>query len=191
MKKRTSTWLLVAGIALILVSLCVVLVIQFQMQVADTDCHAILQKMESLLPERTPGLPGVRSQASMPALEIDGTDYVALLEIPAWEVALPIAARWDDRPSDYIPARFGGSVYGETLALGGTQFDFCGQIDLDTPVFVTDMTGARFAYQVAWVDRSSEAPSKWLMDTQWDLTLFYHDLYAGEYIAVRCEFANT
>ena len=56
-------------------------------------------------------------------------------------------------------------------------------------VIVTDMTGVQFAYTVTGVDRAKHAETQWLTEEGCDLTLFCHDIYAMEYIAVRCVFA--
>ena len=193
MRAKKANWLLILGAALIFISLCIVLFFCLQMHTAQESATEVLQKIEAVLPERTPA-DSLLSGGMMPVLQIDGTDYVALLEIPAWDVALPIADNWETRASDYTPARFAGSIYGETLTLGGADaaghFAFCDQIELGTPVWVTDMTGAQFAYTVARVDRATEANAAWLTDTHWNLTLFCRDTYSMDYIAVRCLFSH-
>jgi hypothetical protein len=93
--------------------------------------------------------------------EIDGVDYVALLEIPQLEIALPVAAGWDGENLSDAPRRFSGSSYDHSLVIGGAdhagQFAFCDQIGHDTRVTVTDMTGARFSYEVVRIDRRAHA----------------------------------
>lgn len=126
----------------------------------------------------------------MPILQIDGVDYAALLEIPAFDIRLPIANNWNSQKLSDPPARFSGSVNQEPLVIGGAdeayQFGFCDKIENGTPITITDMTGAQFSYTVSQIDRSNSAQAQWLMKTDWDLTLFCRDKLTLEYIAVRC-----
>lgn len=141
------------------------------------------------LTERSEGYPDMVHDMSMPVLEIGGTDYAGLLEIPAFDTALPISNTWSDRIFG-APRRFTGSVYGDTLVIGGMDypglFDFCDKIEHDTRVTVTDMTGAEFSYTVVRIDRADSAKSEWLLRDDYALTLFCRTSFSTEYIAVRC-----
>ena len=189
MKTRKAT-LLILGSCLVLASLCLVLFLGIRTHLGAKTCQQVLTQLSTLLPQRTPGVPGTQPNTVMPILEIDGTDYVAILEIPAYGVTLPVADRWDRHKLSASPARFWGSAYDRTLVIGGAdaprQLGFCDQIEEGALVTVTDMTGVQFDYAVSGVDRAKHAETQWLTDAACDLTLFCHDLYSMEYIAVRC-----
>lgn len=191
MKKRNGSLLFVLGICLVLASLGLLLFLQYQTHHGEKSCRTVVTEMNERLPAAAPGTPGMYPNPTMPVLEIGGTDYVARLDIPAFGITLPVARNWD--ANALSPARYWGSAYDHSLVIGGRdlpwQFGFCDKIDLNAAVTVTDMTGARFDYTVARVDRAKEADAQWLMDESFDLTLFCHDLYSMEYIAVRCVFA--
>ena len=193
MKKRKFPLLFALGICLILASVSLVLIFQIRMHTGAQHSQKILSRMEQLLPERSPGTPGVYLTSGMPVLEIENVDYVAMLEVPAFGVALPVADPWDSNELSRSPRRFFGSAYDNSLIIGGVsdprQFGFCSQIEHGVRITVTDMTGAQFAYTVSGVDRARHADAQWLMDGDSDLTLFCHDTYSMEYIAVRCDFA--
>lgn len=190
MKQRKFSLIPVLGICLILASFLLMIGFQIRMELGTRKCEAIVTEMESLLPDRTAGVTGLDLYAGMPVLEIDGVDYAALLEIPVFDIALPVANRWDSGKLSNAPARFAGSAYENTLVIGGAdhrgQFAFCSRIDHGVLVTVTDMTGAQFTYTVVRVDRADHAESQWLMAEDYDLTLFCHDSDSGNYIAVRC-----
>ncbi len=194
MKKQKLSPLLMVGIVLILCGLCLALFFGIRTYVGNEKRQEILSQMEKLLPEKTAGIPGQYPNPNMPALELDGADYVAVLEIPTFDVHLPVADTWDTGKLYLSPARFTGSVYDNTLVIGGAdqthQFAFCDKISHGTPVTVTDMTGAVFTYHVTYVDRAKHAESAWLMQDKYHLTLFCHDVYSMEYIAVRCTLAD-
>lgn len=192
MKKHRFPILLILGAALIFVSLALIAVSQIRAHIGSVRSQETVLKMGELLPERSEGIPGVYPNSNMPILEIDGVDYVAMLEIPSLNIALPVADKWNPDKLFKAPARFSGSCYAHNLVIGGEdyahQFSFCDKIDTGTHIVVTDMTGTQFSYTVSRVDRSKNAASQWLINTDYDLTLFCQDIYSMEYIAVRCNF---
>lgn len=190
MKKRKLPLPMVLGVCLVLVSLGLMLAFQIRLWAGVRKSQTVASQMDRILPERTQGAGSMYPQSPMPVLEIDGADYVALLEIPAFGITLPVADKWDTKNLSSGPARFWGSVYGGTLVVGGTdypgQFGFCDRIENDTPILLTDMTGAQFSFRVSRVDRAKQAQTQWLTNPDYDLTLFCRDVYSMEYIAVRC-----
>ena len=188
--KRRIPFLLIMGTCLIVLSLCCVVVVQLQQHIGAKKCQEVAMEMNKLLPDRTPGVPGEYSDSVMPVLEINGADYVALLEIPSQGVVLPVADQWNSMGLSNSPARFSGSAYDKSLVIGGVdhpkQFGFCDEIEHDAVLNITDMTGAQFSYIVSRIDRSKHAQTQWLQNEEYDLTLFCRSAYSMEYIAVRC-----
>lgn len=194
MKKRRYLIFFAAGGVLILFSLVWVIILQLQLHLGSDQSDRVVAEMEAILPDPSEGELGVYADPGMPTLQIDGVDYVAMIEIPAFDIKLPVANRWDSSLLSDAPARFSGSAYDSTLVIGGTdysrQFAFCDQIELDTTVILTDMTGAQFLYRVSAIHRSDDAKREWLTDGAGDLTLFCKDTYSMQYIAVRCQLKN-
>ncbi len=188
--KRKMPLLFILGIGLILSSLCIMMFFGIRIYVGNQRCQKIVSQMNDILPQRKQGVPGTHFISEMPALALDGADYVAMLEIPAFGVTVPVADKWNGGNLYSAPCRFTGSAYDNTLVIGGTdspqQFSFCDKIDNGASVILTDMTGAMFSYTVSRVDRAKHAETQWLMEADCDLTLFCKDVYAMEYIAVRC-----
>ena len=188
--KRKLSLPLILGLVLLLAGLGIGGFFGIRMYLGNQKSQDVVARLEALLPESTPGLPGIYSNTVMPVLEIDGTDYVAMLEIPDYGVKLPVSDGWDQKNLYAIPSRFSGSAYDNTLVIGGgndlQQFSFCNQIDIGQSVLITDMTGAQFSYTVATVDRAKHAEAQWLEEGDFGLTLFCADVYSMEYIAVRC-----
>ena len=189
-KKRKRSPLILSGILLVVVSLGLLLAVQVRLYDGAEHCRQILAQMEQVLPEATPGTPAVGTDPTMPVLELEGRNYVAIVDVPDFSLTLPVADQWDGAQAYLSPARFFGSAYDGTLVIGGVddlqQFGFCDRIDTGAVIRVTDMTGSRFTYTVSAVERSDHAEEQWLTEADWDLTLFCHDMYALEYVAVRC-----
>ena len=124
-------------------------------------------QLEQRLPQRITGYPGIYEDPAMPALELEGTDYVGILDLPGYGVKLPVAGVWEEGNRNARPSRFWGSAYDGTLVIGGSaekgQLDFCSKVNPGDRIRFTDMTGAEFDYQVTRVERSGEAEASWLM----------------------------
>ena len=163
---------------------------KIQTQKAERTNGEIVQTMEAILIDRRQGTKDLECEPEMPALEIQGEDFIALLEIPSYGLKLPICNTWDKGKVVSYPCRFYGSAYDGTLIVGGYdqsgQFDFFDRIQNDTVVTVTDMTGSVFSYVVEQVERSGSAQADALMDEEADLTLFVRDAQVLEYIILRC-----
>lgn len=188
--RRSAKMVFAVGCLLILCSLALLAVSRMRVRQAREGNAEILQIMEEILPESREGVSDTYRNMEMPALEIDGEDYVALLEIPAFGMKLPVSAAWDPQNVALHPCRFWGTVYDGSLIVGGYdqsgQFDFFDRIQDGATVTVTDMTGGKFSYAVERVERSDSAEAEVLMDSEADLTLFVRDAYLLEYIILRC-----
>lgn len=89
----------------------------------------------------------------MPVHEVDGLEYVALLEIPTLEKNLPVLSQWSYPGLKKAPCRYTGSAYDETLTIVAhnykSHFGDLSALSLGDAVTVTDMDGNVFPYTVA------------------------------------------
>ena len=182
--KRAAKALIFAGIALITLSLVALLHMQLASRQAEKSAEALLQRLDALLPPLHPGSQESYRVMTMPALEVDGRDVIAIVEIPAFSLRLPVLSSWE-QGSD-LPRRFSGSAYDGTLIIGGSaaQFACFNRIPNGTEVTVTDMRGAVFTYTVARIGRASTADAETLSGSR--LTLFAPQTTSLEYILLRC-----
>ena len=193
MGRKLFRWIQALGFLLILCGAGIVLQQQLRANAAVRAAEKTVAAMEAIMPERTEGVPDSYTNLAMPVLEVDGEDYIGIVEIPAFGVTLPVGSEWDPSAVRSRPCRFWGSVNDASLVIGGAdqkgQFDFCDRIDLGAFVTVTDMTGVEFRFTVTRVDRNKHAQADWLCKDQYDLTLFARSATSLEYIAVRCDAA--
>ena len=151
----------------------------------------IVRQIESNIPTREAGMKKDESEDQMPVYEIGGEEFICLLEIPIFDLTLPVSAEWEKKQLNDYPCRFWGSAYSDTLMVGGAdtegQFDVLSMLDLGDEIFVTDLTGAEYAYKVERIDRSKTAEAEKLYNPDYDLTLFVRDTYGLDYIIVRCK----
>lgn len=178
------------GCLLILGSMGILLFSQFRAKKAQEDAAKITEKICAILPPRSVGVMDTYTCTEMPVLQIDGRDFVGLVEIPTFGVTLPIYNAWDAAKTTDYPCRFCGTVYDGSLVIGGAdqqgQFDFLDRIELGNVIKVVDMTGGEYEYTVTRVDRSKTAEADILIDDSCDLTLFVRDTYSLDYLIVRC-----
>lgn len=193
MKKRFPL-LQVLGFLLIALSLGILLAQRFLVTESIKKNAAIAQQIQALLPEPQYGTTADYSGSEMPVLQIEGADYVCLLEVPALSVHLPVQNQWQAGILNTQPSRFWGSIYDGTLILGGGnqvgQFDFCARLDIGDQIILTDMQGTEFYCSVAQIDRSSSADFGKLSDEAYPLTLFVREEYDSRYIVVRCQWGH-
>lgn len=189
--KRSAKIIFTLGCLLIAAGLALLLILQVQTKQAQRSNGEIIQTMESLLTARTTGAVDEERTVEMPALELQGKDFIALLEIPAYGLKLPVCGEWDKSLISTHPCRFYGSAYNGTLVIGGSdraeQFDFFDRIYTDATVKLTDMTGCTYTYTITRVDRSKTADADTLLDESSHLTLFVRDAQLPEYIILRCQ----
>ena len=183
-------WLAAAGIALVAVSLGLFCFGSVREKKSIADNNSAVSFISSLLPEPSPGLKEERATYRMPSLCYDGRDYCALLEIPRFNVTLPVAASWNKSETASQPCRYAGSTYEGSLIVGGTdapgQLDCIAKIDVGDRITVTDMNGRVYGYTVKSVRHAKNARKATLLDGEWDFTLFAKDSRSGDTLLVRC-----
>ena len=183
--------LIAAGMLLLCGGLGLLLGSQLLAQKALEKTAGVLKQMEAVLPERSPGVMDSYSVPEMPVLQVKGEDFIAVLELPALGITLPVGSSWDTRKVREFPCRFTGSVYDGTLIIGGSdqkgQFENFEQLEDGSAVILTDMTSAEFSYTIERIERAKSARADILTDDSCDLTLFVRDAYSMEYLLVRCK----
>lgn len=188
--RRSGNIFLFAGLLLVLGSFGLLAATTLQTNAAASAAAELSAQLEDAMPPRSAGLMDSYTNMEMPALSLDGQDFIGTVAVPAFQVVLPIASAWDTGKVSSFPCRFWGTVYDGSLILGGAdqtgQFDFLDQIQNDDSVLVTDMTGAQFSYRVSEIHRADSAQADVLLDDSSDLTLFSRNARSLEYIIVRC-----
>ena len=188
--KRAGKLIIVIGVLLILLSFGYTLWLHIASERAELDVSEALAKLKELLPPESIGSPEEYSSQDMPALQLDGRDIIALIAIPSLDTELPLAAGWEEKDLISLPQRFSGSVYDNSLVIGGYdrkgQLECLKRLDIGDGISVTDMTGAVFSYTVSDIERKGSAENAIPSDSDYDLTLFVRDSETMEYIVVRC-----
>lgn len=196
MKKIHNTKLpsifMVLGIVLIILSVTMVVFSEISEKKSIEKTHSIVGELKTLMPKSTNCAPDYRTNTVMPILEIKNTDFIGIIEIPAFNTALPIHSEWSTSEISQYPCRYMGSVYDDTLIIGGNdskgQFDFIKTISNGDTVTVTDVTGMRFTFSVTDIRKTKDVSTENLTSKDNDLVLFARNAFAFDYTVIRCDF---
>ena len=190
--RKAMLWIsLSLGIVLIVGAVLWVVLDQTAQKQNREDAVAIADQLISSLP--TSFDDGSMADRPMPRMEVDGSDFIAVLSVPGCGTRLPVYADWEpDRIRQY-PCRFTGSLYDGSFVVGGSdnpgQLDFMKAISIGDAVFVTDMRGCQFHYTVSDIQLTEDVSVEALTQTDAPLTLFARDTYGLHYTVIRCDFS--
>ena len=191
-KSLVSRIFLCSGIGLLVVTAVALLLWNWGVHSSQKKAASYVSTIRALIPEPQGAALEERSNNTMSALSIDGTNFVGILEMPKFGSSLPVCGDWG-AVSKY-PCVFDGSVYDGSLQIGATtqkgQYDFYRAISVGDSVYFTDMEGNRFSYQVADIRYEKHADQDALQKNAGALTLFIKNVYAMEYIVVFCDLAH-
>lgn len=133
-------------------------------------------------------------RVSMPAVAIDGYDYIGTLTIPALNLELPVMDTWSYPRLKLAPCRFDGSAYTGDLIIAAHNYQrHFGRIKSlqagDTVIF-TDTEGNVFRYAVAALEQLLPSQGREMRAGDWALTLFTCTVGGQQRVTVRCERAE-
>ncbi len=151
----------------------------------------IVREMRRLLPEITEGVADSHAGTRTPVMQIDGYDYSYLLEVPEYDKALPVQSLWEESRIAVSPALFYGSVSEGFLVIGGSgrrnQLGCLSRLEPDDLIFLTDMSGVRYAFTVEKIEKTEKLDFDYLSLEKQGLALFIKDEWGFQYTVVRCK----
>lgn len=190
-RKKATVLLMILGILLIAASASTVILSHTAQKQAAEGAKQDVTALFSLIPDIYSGAPDGRSNTAMAALELNGTDFSGILEVPLYDAVLPLCSTWDKRDVNSHPCIYTGSMYDSSLVIGGSgnrgQLDFLKWLTGGDRVSVTDMTGLRYSYLVSDVMATKDVSYENLTAQDADLILFARDTFGTSYTLVLCK----
>ncbi len=127
----------------------------------------------------------------MPVLELDGINYIGIVELPTLGVTLPIIENLNESNLRSSPCRYVGSVYRSDLVIAGhnyrSHFGSLGSLSYGDIVQFTDMDGNIFVYKVIEIETLDAYANDAMVSGKCDLTLFTCNFSGKKRVTVRCE----
>lgn len=177
-----------SGAFLLIVGVLILICWQWNINASIQKSGIYVKTLINLIPEPQDAALEERRDNTMPVLSIDGTDFVGILEMPRYELALPVGADWGSITK--YPCQHDGSIYDCTMKIGATsqkgQYDFYREISVGDTVIFTDVEGNRYTYTVTNLKYESRADQTALNRADAALTLFVKNVYDFDYLIVSC-----
>ncbi|MBQ4089208.1 MAG: sortase [Clostridia bacterium] len=126
----------------------------------------------------------------MPTSRHDGQDCIGILEIPALELKLPVISEWSYPRLKIAPCRYTGSAYKNNLVISAhnyaRHFGSLKELDGGERVIFTDADGNQFDYRVDLRETLDPRDVDYMINSEWDLTLFTCTVGGSYRVTVRC-----
>ena len=191
-KSLVSRIFLCSGIGLLVVTAVALLLWNWGVHSSQKKAASYVSTIRALIPEPQGAALEERSNNTMSALSIDGTNFVGIVEMPKYDSSLPVCGDWG-KVTKY-PCHFSGSIYDRSMQIGATtqagQYDFYREISVGDSLLYTDMEGNRFSYTVSDIRYKNHADQTALQQENAALTLFIKNIYAFEYIIIFCDISE-
>lgn len=135
------------------------------------------------------------SDEEMPSLEVEGNQYIGILELPSLDLVLPVMSDWSYSKLKLSPCRFFGSAYQDNLIIAAhnypMHFGSLKNMSVGDEILFTDMDGRLFSYTVSEFQLLDSMEIDELNAGEWDLTLFTCTVGGQKRVTVRCERLET
>lgn len=174
---------------------------------ASRSAHGVMDQLREMRPEKESEEDDAASQSAagevevpdyvlnpkmeMPVKVIDGQEYIAVLKIPAFDLALPVLSQWSYPNLRIAPCRYQGSAYTDDLVIAAhnytSHFGNLKNLQEGDTVILTDMDDNVFTYKVALRETLMPTAVEEMSSGDWDLTLFTCTLGGSYRVTVRCE----
>lgn len=190
MRRKKGNFLLLAGAVCLLAALGLVGWNQWEQARAEESAQAAAEQLVEKLAQ-TPQEPEEPDpNRPMPVVEVDGLEYIGLLEIPALDRTLPVLAEWSEEDAKTAPCRYQGSLYQGDLIIAGHNYrSHFGPLQRLTPgdlVYFTDGEGEKYTFVVDLLETVPGTDFEGMESGEWDLTLFTCTWGGQSRLAVRC-----
>ncbi|MCD8157979.1 MAG: sortase [Clostridiales bacterium] len=116
----------------------------------------------------------------MPVIDINGSGYIGVLEIPSLDLELPVKGIYSLAELKVSPCRYSGSVYKDDMIICGhnyqSHFGSLKNLEIGSYVNFTDGDGNLFVYEVSDILQIDGTDIEGMEEKQegdsWDMTLF-------------------
>ena len=187
-KNITTNLIMIIGIIMVFASVLMFLITYFRGQNAAEIANGRVEALKKLMPETSVYTSDGASSTSISMVELDGRDYIGIIELPIYKSELPIHAYWDKRLVQESPCVYSGTAYENNLIIGADnkQFNFMEIVSIGDHISITEMNGNRLDYTIKDIDISDSVSNEYLQSLQADLVLFSRNSFSFDYTILLC-----
>lgn len=154
-----------------------------------------LESLETEIDQKDIPLYQLYPDMEMPVKIIDGIGYIGILEIPDFDLRLPVIHQWSYPNLKIAPCRYQGTAYKKDFIIAGhnfySHFSRLKNLEPGSKVKFTDMAGNVFLYQVTDLETIPGTEVEEMEAGEWDLTLFTCSYGGQNRAAIRCAMIQT
>lgn len=194
--RRNKKGVILISIGLLLIGAALILVLYniWDADRAKKASDAIIERLDEAIPYGESELPVYgASGEELPTEEIDGYNYIGILEIPGLGLRLPVMETWDYERLKISSCRYSGSYYTEDMVICAhnyaKHFGSIKRMDIGDDVYFVTVEGKVYHYQVSNMETIEPSEIGEMIDNaedDWDLTLFTCNADGQTRWAVRC-----
>lgn len=144
-----------------------------------------------LVPEKVPEDAAPAASPELPAVEVNGAEYIGAIDLPTLGLTLPVLRDWSDQLLKLAPCRYQGSVQtGDMLLVAHNyrlHFGLLKNLSPGDSVTFTDVNGETFVYAVSQVKQFDAPSMEEIKAGEWDLMLFTCTIDGAGRIAAYCD----
>lgn len=132
----------------------------------------------------------LKGEGRMKTIDINKNKYIGILQMPTLSISLPIQGEWSDELLYTSPCKYIGSVYDDSMVLMGhnykRQFGSIRNLNLGDEIVFTDVEGIKYNYIVSKKEILHSSMVDYMINSDWDLTLFTCDYNRVNRTTIRC-----
>lgn len=190
-KNRKGVFLITMGLLLLAAALCITGYNIWDEYRADKVSSAVTEQLNHNIvdPSDNPAYE-LNPDMEMPQMVIDGVAYIGIVEIPAYDIELPVISEWSYPLLKVAPCCYSGSIYKDNMVIAGhnyrSHFSKIKKMQIGDIVIFTDMDGNEFHYEVTATEILNPDDAEEMTNSGWNLTLFTCTFDSQHRFALRC-----
>lgn len=208
MRTKQGTIFIVIGLLLMAAALCLTGYNLWENHRAEVSVSDTTRQLQTYMPTQPAQMPQTESESvpaeemeipdyildpnrDMPVQNIQGYDYVGMLEIPALDLLLPVMAQLDNTRLQVAPCRYSGSPYLENFVIAAhnypAHFGKLKNLNPGDEITFTDMDRNVFTYEVVALESLMSTAVEEMTAGEYDLSLFTCTVTGNYRVTVRCD----
>lgn len=176
--RRIGTIFVIFGLVLICSALSLLFYNSYQEQKAYKETENVLSALEGETQNSTQ-----TDSSNETTVDVNGYDYIGVIEIPKIEIKLPVLSEWDYARLKIAPCRQFGSISTDDIVIAAhnykKHFGSLSSLNIGDEIILTDTSKNTHEYSVARIEVLNPTDVEKVQNSGYDLVL-YTCTYGGK-----------